>query len=155
MKMTAWIVPLSLVALSPLAAAAPAFARDAPSHAEKAAARYASIPFADHGGVDDWRSDGTGTVYFKDLHKQWYKARLMGVAVDLPYAERIGIIAGPGGTLDRFGGVLVEGQRYMFSSFEKVDGPPEGKAHGKHALDATRDGTSAAHAKVAAASGTR
>lgn len=112
MKIRAWLLPLTLLAVTPVAAQA---APDKPA---------ASIPFANAGGVDNWRADGDGAVYFQDQHRHWYRATLMGVATDLPFAEHIGIESGPGGTLDRFGAIVVGGQRYAFASFDRVDGPP-------------------------------
>lgn len=90
----------------------------------------ASIPFADHHGVEDWRAVGDRTVYFEDQHRRWFKATLFSPAFDLPFAEAIGIDSGPLGTLDRFGAVVVRGQRYPFSDFVAVDGPPaKARAH--------------------------
>ena len=111
--------PLLLAPVAALALlAAPALAGNMPVRTE------ASIAFADHGGVDDWRAEGDSTIYFKDQHRQWYRAELFGPAFDLPYAENIGIDARPNGTLDRFGAIYVRGQRYHFRSFEHVAGPP-------------------------------
>ena len=38
------------------------------------AAKEVSIPFANHGGVDDWRAVDDHTLLIKGLGKQWYKA---------------------------------------------------------------------------------
>ena len=136
------------VLLSPLAAlalgASPALAAPdrTPPTAHTAApatasARAASIPFANHGGVDDWRPDGDKAIYFRS-GRQWYRATLFSPAFDLPYVEHIGIDAGPSGALDRFGAVLVRGQRYVFSAFDKVAGPPP--AHHKAGTHAAHSG---------------
>ena len=113
--------------LAPLAAlalfAAPAMASDHPVQHD------ASIAFANHGGVDDWRAEGDRVIYFKDQHRQWYRATLFSPAFDLPYVEQIGIDARPGGTLDKWGGIIVRGQRYSFQSFERVAGPPDKHKH--------------------------
>lgn len=108
------LVPALLLAIAPL----PTLAASGGEKTE------ASIPFADHGGVSDWRADGNRTIYFQDQHRRWYRATLFAPALDLPYAERIGIDARPSGTLDKFGAVIVKGQRYPFSAFVAVDGPP-------------------------------
>lgn len=94
----------------------------------------ASLPFADKGGVQDWRAVSDREIWFLDTHRTWYRAVLFGPAFELPWVEHIGIDARPGGTLDRFGGIIVKGQRYNFVSFDKMSGPPPkkpGKAH-KH-----------------------
>ncbi|MBT0669785.1 hypothetical protein HT136_15565 [Novosphingobium profundi] len=132
MRLRTLFLSAGLMALAPtLCAPAMAASASAQPAAQSGGqkGRAASIPFANHGGVQDWRADGTRAVYFKDNHRQWYRADLIGTATDLPFVENIGIISGPGGALDRFGGVLVKGQRYMFSAFQAVDGPPAKKAH--------------------------
>ncbi len=114
MKRATYLAPLASIALF----AAPALA------SARAPTPEASIAFADQGGVDDWRAVGDSTIYFKDQHRRWYRAELFGPAFDLPYVEHIGIDARPGGTLDRFGAIVVKGRRYAFRSFERAAGPP-------------------------------
>ncbi len=92
----------------------------------------ASIPFANRGGVRDWRSQGMDRIYFQDNRGQWYLAKLMGTASDLPFTEFVGIDANPDGSLDKFSAVYVKGQKYPFESFVKVAGPPSKKAGAKH-----------------------
>ena len=109
-----------------LLAAAAAFAIPSAVLAETPQ-REASIAFANHGGVDDWRADGDSTIYFKDSRRHWYRAELFGPAFDLPWVEAIGIDASPSGSLDKWGAIIVRGQRYHFRSFEQVEGPPPRK----------------------------
>lgn len=109
-------------------ATTPAFATEgnksvASTKADASNANDTAIPFADHGGVRDWRADGSGAIYIQDTSGQWYRAELFASAFDLPFVQFIGIDAGPTGTLDRFGAIYVDGQRYPFRSFVKVDGP--------------------------------
>ncbi len=129
MKLPVLLIPASLLALAPLAIPVQAHEASARTSAKpsQAASRAASIPFADHGNVRNWRAQGTRAVYFEDNHRQWYRAELMGTAFDLPYVEHIGILSGPSGSLDKFGAITVRGQRYAFASFEKVAGPPSTK----------------------------
>ena len=123
-------------ALAALAIAAMPFAASAQDHAQAAPAaraqeEAASIPFANRGGVRDWRAQGMDRIYFQDSHGQWYLAKLMGSASDLPFTEFIGIDANPDGSLDKFSAIYVKGQKYPFESFVKVDGPPSKKARAK------------------------
>lgn len=74
----------SAVLLSLLAAAA---AADSPKSAPVAEAR---IPFADHGGIYNWRVVDNRTVLIQGQDRGWYKATLLSACVDLPFAERIG-----------------------------------------------------------------
>ena len=127
MKPRSLILPVALLAAVPFSAMAepadpPAEASSAPAQAE------ASIPFANHGGVWNWRAEGNRTLYFEDNHRNWYKAELMGVAPGLPFVSFIGLDTRPNGTLDRWSAVYIEGQRYPLVSFVKVDGPPVKKA---------------------------
>ncbi|GFM27550.1 DUF6491 family protein [Novosphingobium sp. PY1] len=131
MKMSALLIPLGLLV------AVPAMAEPAPTATAQQQGQ-ASIPFADHGGVDDWRAGDSRTIYFRDSHRQWYRATLMSPAFDLPYVEHIGIDAGPTGTLDKFGAVVVKGQRYQITSFERVDAPPKKSGKGQHRIDAPK-----------------
>ncbi|MCT2398832.1 DUF6491 family protein [Novosphingobium mangrovi (ex Huang et al. 2023)] len=114
MRRLSLLIPAVLMAAAPLSA----MADEARPQAE------ASVPFANHGGVWNWRSDGNRTVYFEDSRRNWYKAELMGFSPDLPFVEFIAIDTRPNGTLDRWSAVYIHGQRYPFTSFEKVDGPP-------------------------------
>lgn len=101
-------------------AAAPAVAKTpaTPPSAE------ASIPFVNHGGIQDWRAQGDSTLYVQDQHRQWYRATLISPAFDLPFVETIGFDARGTDTFDRFASVLVRGRSYPVTSLVKVDGPP-------------------------------
>jgi len=101
--------------------------------AERNRATEASIPFASNGGVDDWRAEGTGAIWFKDNRGRWFRAELFGPAFDLPYVEQIAIDSRPNGTLDKWGAILVHGHRYAFRTFERVPGPPPAsRRHGRN-----------------------
>ncbi len=95
----------------------------------------ASIPFANHGGVYTWEVESGGAIWFQDNHKHWYRATLMGSAFDLPFAEAIGIDTRPGGSLDRWGAIIVKGRRYQIATFIAMPGPPPKFAHNKAAAD--------------------
>ncbi len=127
MQYARYLLPLAALATmaTPLAASAQDAAQAAAA-APGAATRHddASIPFANQGGVRDWRAEGSRDVYFQDDHGQWYLAKLFAPASDLPFVEFIGIDASPGGSLDKWSAIYVRGQRYTFESFAKVAGPP-------------------------------
>lgn len=124
------VLSLAAVTICCLPALAQAQEKPATQQAQADTPKRASnarIPFANRGGIWNWRSEGNSTIYFEDNHRQWYKATLFGPAFDLPYVNFIGIDAGPTGTLDRFGAVYIRGQRYPFSSFVKIAGKPPKK----------------------------
>lgn len=85
--------------------------------------RDASIPFANQGGVLDWRADGEDAIYLEDVFGHWYKAELFSPSWDLPFVQFIGLDPGPTGNLDQFGAVYIAGRRYPFSSFTEVPDP--------------------------------
>lgn len=76
----------------------------------------ASIPFADHGGVRDFHAVSDREVYLQARNRQWYRADLIGPCFGLPYAFGIGIDARPTGTLERFGTIIVDGDRCKIAS---------------------------------------
>lgn len=119
MKRTTALFAATL-ALMPVVAFAQA--TDKPAEAQS---QDAYIPFADKNGVRDWQAEGTDAVYFQDAQKRWYRADLMMPATDLPFALHIGIDSGATGRLDKWGAIVVNGQRYPFTSFVRVAGPPE------------------------------
>jgi len=121
------LAPLAAMVLVPVAAHAEEAAPPAEAKAQTQTARD-YIPFANNGGVWDWRSEGDSVVYFQDPQKHWYKAELMAPAHDLPFVQYIGIDAGVGGRLDKFGGIYVHGQKYAFKSFQQIEGAPPKKA---------------------------
>jgi len=95
----------------------------------------ASIPFANHHGVRNWVTQGNDTIFFEDSFGHWYKAVLFSPSTDLGFTNAIGIDSGPIGTLDKWGAVIVRGQRYPFQSFERVEGPPAKATKAGHDAD--------------------
>ncbi|WP_176591436.1 DUF6491 family protein [Sphingobium sp. EM0848] len=89
-----------------------------------AASPEASIPFVNHGGVWNWQADGSHGLYVQDQHRRWYYAKLMGNCFDLPFANAVGFETRGIDTLDKFGTVIVRGQRCPIMSFTLSYGPP-------------------------------
>jgi hypothetical protein len=44
-----------------------------------------TIPFANHGGISDWRRIDDSTLLIKDIHGHWYLAKLQSEVYDLAY----------------------------------------------------------------------
>lgn len=95
-----------------------------PAIARSPQAPEASIPFANHGGIYNWRAQGDDTIYFEDNHHAWYKATLFSPALDLGFKEALAVQAGPTDTLDKWSAVIIHGQRYPFTSFVRIEGKP-------------------------------
>ncbi len=127
MKKSVFLVSLAALTLG----TGPAFAAQ-----DAKAQPRAEIPFANHDGIWNWTAgENDSTVYFQDQRRQWYKATLISPAFDLSFANGIRIDAGPTGTLDKWGAIIVGRQRYPFTAFEKVDGPPVRARKAKVAKD--------------------
>jgi hypothetical protein len=97
------------------------------SHADNPpppAAPEAQIPFAKR-NIWNWQVVDDRTVLIQDIGRKWYKATLFATCIDLPFAERIGFDSGPTGTFDKFGAILVRGQRCPLSSLVETTAPPK------------------------------
>jgi hypothetical protein len=127
MRFAAMLLPLAALALAPVAAAEEA--PDAkPGASEQSQGDYISFP--NRGGVRNWRAVDRDTIYFQDRRKRWFKAELSRPAFDLPFTIFIGIEEGTGGRLDKWSSVYVKGERYHFSSFERIEGEPPKRKKG-------------------------
>lgn len=120
---------LSIAAASVLASS-PAMAQDQDAQTANAQqsvyGKEARIPFADSVGIRNWRADGDGAVYLEDNSGRWYRAELFMPAFSLPFVNYIGVDAGPTGTLDKFGALFIDGQRYPLKSLVRIPDPTRG-----------------------------
>ena len=100
------------------------------THAIADAPKEPEIPFANLGGIRDWRADGDRALYVQGRNRQWYHAELMAPCTDLPFTERIGFVVEPNGDFDRWSSILVRGQQCVLTSFAESGPPPEKDAKG-------------------------
>lgn len=89
------------------------------------------IPFADHGGIRDFRPDGDRAVYLQDRARHWYRATLFGPCFDLPYANAIGYQTDGTGSFDWFSSIVVRGQRCPVDTLAESAPPAETRKAGK------------------------
>ena len=82
-----------------------------------------AIPFADHGGIRDWRAIDSDTLYVQDRRGNWYRAELSMPAPSLHFREAIGFQTSPSGRFDRWSAIVLNGQRYSLKSLT-ASGPP-------------------------------
>jgi hypothetical protein len=87
------------------------------------AAAEASIPFANHGGIYDWRVVNDRSVLIESISHRWYKATLMSPCIDLPFAERIGFESNPDGSFDKFSAITARHQRCQLVSLVETQAP--------------------------------
>jgi hypothetical protein len=107
-----------------LATAGVAFASEAPVTKDY-------IPFANHGGIRDWKADRDQGLWVQDIHRQWYYAKLMGSCTGLNFAQTIGFDTHPLGRFDKFSSIYVPGAgggRCAVQTFTVSGAPPSGKA---------------------------
>jgi hypothetical protein len=93
----------------------------------KLAGKETSIPFANMGGIRDWRAIDDSSLYVQDIQRNWYIARLSAPNSDLTFVTAIGFETKGTNQLDRFASLVVGGQRVALSSFV-ASGPPPPKA---------------------------
>ena len=89
------------------------------------------IPFANHGGIRDWKADRDQGLWVQDLHRKWYYAKLMAPCIGLNFAETIGFDTHPLGQFDQYSSIFVPGAgggRCAVQSFTVSGAPPGGKA---------------------------
>lgn len=105
-------------------AAAVALAADAPA----GQGGQASIPFANMGGIRNWRAVDDDTLYIEGRNGRWYRAELMMPCLGLNFAQAIGFVVEPTGHFDRFSSIVVEGRQCHVRSLSESAGPPQGRS---------------------------
>ena len=110
---------LSLAAfLLPLAAAA----ADEPEKPREIGVE-ASIAFPAYGTVRNFEADGDDGIWIEDQRRDWYYAKLTGFCPDLDFVQAIAIDTRGTSRLDRYGAIIVNGQRCAFTSFVTAEKP--------------------------------
>ena len=94
-------------------------------------AREASIPFADHGGIENWYAVDRETLYIQAQNRQWDRAELMTPCIDLAHADRPGVKSNPDGSSDQLSAILLHGQRCPLKSLTRSGPPPHWGTHDK------------------------
>jgi hypothetical protein len=95
------------------------------------------IPFADHGGIYNWRVVDSRTVLIQGQDRRWYKAVLLSPCIDLPFAERIGFESNADGSFDKFSSIQVRDQNCPLVSLVETTAPPKAVKAKKPAAAAT------------------
>jgi hypothetical protein len=111
--------------LAPLAAAA------GPEPATKSP--EASIPFANQGGIRDWRADGSRGMWLETNGGHWYYASFSSQCTALPVASDVRFVAEPSGVLSRWSSIRLEhNERCFFRTLQRSDRPPRRARRGDH-----------------------
>ena len=90
--------------------------------------RPVSIPFANLGSVRDFRVVSDDVLLIEGTGHRWYRATLFGPCIGLRQAESLAFVTEPGGALDRFSAIYVEGRRCTFRTFERTEAPAKKKS---------------------------
>ena len=85
-----------------------------------------SIPFAEHGGIRDWRADGSKGLWIQAAGGRWYYASFSSPCLDLPFARGIRFVAGSNGELSRWSSIrLAQSGRCFFRNLQQSAAPPK------------------------------
>jgi hypothetical protein len=68
------------------------------------------IPFANFGGIEDWRAVNDELLYVEGRDDQWYRVDLFAPCTGLRFEQSVGFVAEPTGSFDRFSSIVVDGR---------------------------------------------
>ena len=117
MKLALALSALVLIAGSAAAQMPPAAQTPAPVK------RSAEIPFANHGGIYDWRAEGNTAIVIESQSHHFYRATFLSPCLDLQFRDRVGFVTDPRDVLDVFDSVRVGHQTCQFVSFDEIPKP--------------------------------
>jgi hypothetical protein len=84
-----------------------------------------SIPMLRSQNLYNFETDGDRGAWLQDQQRRWYYAKVLAPCLGLGFATRIGVDTRfNGGSLDRTGTLLVDGQRCPIDSLTASAGPP-------------------------------
>lgn len=84
---------------------------------------YVTIPFVNHGAIQDWRPVDDKAILIATTNNRWYKATFFAPCFNLDGAFAVGFVTHPIGTLDKFSSILVDGQQCWFRDLQEVPAP--------------------------------
>lgn len=84
------------------------------------AASANAISFANFGSIRDWKAESSRSMIITTTSGDKYRATFMGTCHSLPFSETVGFVTSPGGSLDKFGAVLVRDQKCPIRSLERI-----------------------------------
>ena len=112
-----WIGATALLLLAPLAV----MAGPAPAKLSEA-----SIPLANHGGIRNWRADGSRGMWIEASSGHWFYASFSSQCTTLPIAIGVQFVPEPSGVLSRWSSIRLEhNERCFFRTLQPSDAPPK------------------------------
>ena len=83
-----------------------------------------SIPFANHGGIYDWRANGTKGIWVEGADREWYYGTFFGTCFGLDTAQRVGFVPEVTGEFSRWSSIIVPHEnRCQLSTFQPSMAP--------------------------------
>ncbi len=79
-----------------------------------------SISFANFGSIKDWKAESSRSMIITTTSGDKYRATFISRCHSLPYSETVGFVTAPGGSLDKFGAVMVRDQKCNIRSLERI-----------------------------------
>jgi hypothetical protein len=111
---------LSLAALLALALSGAAHGEEPPTTSK------AEIPFADLGGIRNWRAEGNRAIDIESARGEWFHATFAAPCDGLQFRDTVAFVTAGPNVLDRFGSVIVRGgERCYFETFERMPAAPD------------------------------
>jgi hypothetical protein len=87
------------------------------------AAQAAEIPFANHGGIYDWRADGNAAIIIESQNHHFYRATFLSPCYELKFHDRVGFVTDARDVLDKFDSIRTEHETCQFVSFDEIAKP--------------------------------
>jgi hypothetical protein len=85
-----------------------------------------SIPSANHGGIRDWRADGSRGMWIEASSGRWFYASFSSQCTTLPIAIGLKFVPEPSGVLSRWSSIRLEhNERCFFRTLQPSDAPPK------------------------------
>ena len=104
--------------------------------ATAATAGEVSIPFANSGGIHDWRADGAQGMWIEEAGGRWFYAGFSSQCPTLRSAMGVKFVPEPSGTLSRWSSIrLQHDQRCFFRTLQPSNAPPDKAAPRKPATE--------------------
>ena len=107
------------------AAAAALLATGAHSAPASPQPEEARIVFPHRGGIRGFDAVGDRTVYLEGRGDRWYRATLFAPCTQLRFTHSIGIDTNGMASFDRFGSLIVNGERCKLASLVRSAPPPK------------------------------
>jgi hypothetical protein len=86
----------------------------------------ASIPLANHGGILDWRADGSRGMWIEASSGHWFYASFSSQCTTLPIAIGLKFVPEPSGVLSRWSSIRLEhNRRCFFRTLQPSAAPPK------------------------------